>query len=46
MKAADIMTKEVLMIRSSATVAQAIALMQNKKIRSLIVTPNDEIVTV
>ena len=42
MKAADIMTKEVLMIRSSATVAQAIALMQNKKIRSLIVTPNEE----
>ena len=42
MKAADIMTKEVLMINSAATVAQAIALMQHKKIRSLIVTPDDE----
>lgn len=42
MKAADIMTKEVLMIHSSATVAQAIALMQNKKLRSLIVEPNND----
>ncbi len=42
MKAADIMTTEVLMIHSSATVAQAIALMQNKKLRSLIVKPNDD----
>ena len=42
MKAADIMTKEVLMIHSSAKVSQAIALMQNKKLRSLIVEPNDD----
>ncbi len=42
MKAADIMTKEVLTIHSSATVAQAIALMQNKKLRSLIVEPSDD----
>ena len=42
MKAADIMTQEVLMIHSSATVAEAIALMQNKKLRSLIVEPSDD----
>ena len=42
MKAADIMTKEVLMIHSSATVAEAIAMMQNKKLRSLIVEPTDD----
>ncbi len=42
MKAADIMTKEVLMIHSSATVAEAIAMMQNQKLRSLIVEPNDD----
>ena len=42
MKAADIMTTEVLMIHSSATVAQAIALMQNKKLRSLMVKPSDD----
>lgn len=42
MKASDIMTKEVLMIHSSATVTQAIAMMQNKKLRSLIVEPSDE----
>ena len=42
MKASDIMTKEVLMIHSSATVAQAIAMMQNKKLRSLIVEPSDD----
>ncbi len=42
MKAADIMTKKVLMIHSSATVAQAIAMMQNKKLRSLIVEPSDD----
>lgn len=42
MKASDIMTKEVLIIHSSATVAQAIALMQNKKLRSLIVEPSDD----
>lgn len=34
---ADIMTTEVSTIRSSATVAQAIALMQNEQVRSLIV---------
>ncbi len=34
---ADIMTRQVLTIRSSAKVAQAIALMQTKKTRSLIV---------
>ena len=42
MKAADIMTTEVLMINSSATVAQAIALMQHHKIRSLLVKPSDD----
>ena len=42
MKASDIMTKEVLMIHSWATVAEAIALMQNKKLHSLIVEPDDE----
>lgn len=42
MKAADIMTTEVLMINSSATVAEAIALMQNQKLSSLIVEPSDE----
>ena len=42
MKASDIMTKEVLMIQSWATVAEAVALMQNKKLRSLIVEPDDE----
>ncbi|MEM8832243.1 MAG: CBS domain-containing protein [Cyanobacteria bacterium P01_G01_bin.19] len=42
MKVSDIMTKEVLMIHSSATVAEAIAMMQNKKLRSLIVEPNND----
>ncbi|MBE9047541.1 CBS domain-containing protein [Pleurocapsales cyanobacterium LEGE 10410] len=42
MKASDIMTKEVLIIHSSATVAEAIAMMQHKKLRSLIVEPNDD----
>ena len=42
MKAADIMTQEVLMIHSSATVVEAIALMLNKKLRSLIVEPSDD----
>ena len=36
-QATDIMTEEVFTISSSATVAQAIALMQEKKVRSLIV---------
>ena len=42
MKASDIMTKEVLMIYGLATVAEAIAMMQNKKLRSLIVEPSDD----
>jgi CBS domain-containing protein len=42
MKVSDIMTTEVLMIHSSATVAEAIAMMQNKKLRSLIVEPSDD----
>ncbi len=42
MKASEIMTKEVLMIHSWATVAEAVSLMQNKKLRSLIVEPDDE----
>jgi CBS domain-containing protein len=37
MKAADIMTKEVVTIRGSATVAEAIALMKKKGLRALIV---------
>lgn len=42
MKVSDIMTREVLVIHSSATVAEAIALMQNKKLRSLVIEPSDE----
>lgn len=37
MKAADIMTKEVVTIRGSATVAEAVNLMKEKNIRALIV---------
>ncbi len=37
MKAADIMSKEVVTIKGSATVADAVHLMKSKKIRSLIV---------
>lgn len=37
MKAADIMTKEVVTIRGSATVAQAVSLMKEKGLRALIV---------
>jgi len=37
MKAADIMSKEVVTIKGSATVADAVNLMKSKKIRSLIV---------
>ncbi|HEY9819661.1 MAG TPA: CP12 domain-containing protein [Candidatus Sericytochromatia bacterium] len=37
MKAADIMTKEVVKIRGSATVAEAVALMKKKGLRALIV---------
>ncbi len=42
MKVSDIMTKEVLLIHGLATVAEAIAMMQNKKMRSLIVEPSDD----
>ena len=42
MRAADIMTTKVLMIDSLATVAEAIALMQNNKVRSLIVKPGED----
>ena len=35
-KAEDIMTKEVVTIRGSATVAEAVALMKNKRLRALI----------
>ncbi len=37
MKASEIMTKEVITIRGSATVAQAVKVMKEKKVRSLIV---------
>lgn len=37
MKAADIMSREVVTIKGSATVAEAVNLMKSKKIRSLIV---------
>lgn len=40
MKAADIMTQDVVMIRSSATVAEAIALMQQQNLHALIVNRN------
>lgn len=42
MKAADIMTTKVLTIHSLATVAEAIALMQDKRVRSLIVEPSND----
>lgn len=41
-KAADIMTTKVCTIDSLATVAEAIALMQDKKVRSLIVEPSED----
>ena len=37
MKAEDIMTKDVITIRGSATVAEAVGLMKEKKIRALVV---------
>lgn len=40
-KVADIMTPEVVTIRNSATVAEAINLMQQRSIQALIVQPND-----
>ena len=45
LKAVDIMTEHVIVIRDSATVAQAIALMQLKKIRALIVELSERPVT-
>lgn len=45
LKVKDIMTEEVLTIASSVTVAEAIALMQQKKVRSLIVICPNEPVT-
>ncbi len=42
MRAADIMTTKVFTIDSLATVADAIALMQDKKVRSLIVEPGED----
>lgn len=42
MKAADIMTTKVFTINSLATVAEAIALMQDKRVRSLMVEPGED----
>lgn len=42
MKAADIMTTKVFTINSLASVADAIALMREKKVRSLIVDPSED----
>jgi CBS domain-containing protein len=42
MKAADIMTKEVVTIRGSATVAEAVKLLKGKNIRALIVERRHE----
>ena len=42
MKAEDIMTTEVVTIRGSATVAEAVDLMKYKGLRSLIVEPRTE----
>ena len=42
MKAADIMTRDVLTIRGSATVAAAVKVMREKKLRSLIVDRRHE----
>jgi len=42
MKAKDIMTTNIFMIDSLATVAEAIALMQDNKVRSLIVQPSED----
>jgi CBS domain-containing protein len=43
MKAVEIATKEVVTIRGSATVAEAVKLMKDKKLRALIVEPRNEI---
>lgn len=42
MKAEDVMTKEVVTISGSATVAEAVALMKEKKLRALIVDRRSE----
>ena len=42
MKAEDIMTKEVVTIRGSATVADAVKLMKDRGLRALIVEPRHE----
>ena len=42
MKASDIMTKEVVTIRGSATVAEAVKLLKDKGLRALIVEPRHE----
>jgi CBS domain-containing protein len=42
MKAEDIMTKEVVSIRSSATVAEAVGVMKEKRLRALVVERNHE----
>lgn len=42
MKAEDIMTKEVVTIRGSATVADAVKLMKDKGLRALVVEPRTE----
>ena len=42
MKAADIMTTKVFTIDSLATVAEAIALMKAKRVRSLVVEPEED----
>lgn len=42
LKAEDIMTKEVVTIRGSATVAEAVKLMKDKGLRILVVEPRDE----
>lgn len=42
MKAEQIMTKEVITIRGSATIAEAVALMKEKGLRALVVEPRNE----
>jgi CBS domain-containing protein len=42
MKAEDIMTRSVVTIRGSATIAEAVQIMKDKKLRGLIVEPRSE----
>ncbi len=42
MKAKDIMTREVITIRGSATAAEAVQIMKDRKLRALIVEQRDE----